>query len=202
MPKFSDTCRAFRHSPFTFWTTRPRAAGGNAGCSDCADQNVDWEKARPDEIHKAGKGEAAVGSSGAFSTRDYVRSLALNYLLTHGVADHHPECMKLASRRGWWADVWRRQDAGFRLGSRLWTLQWSGATQETLVKARQYAEESLEKLVAMRVAASVSVRAEYAGKGVLLLTATISGPYGKVGFTIEGVENPPYGFLWREVKNG
>lgn len=61
-------------------------------------------------------------------------------------------------RRGWWADVF--SDSNDQIGSRLWLINRTTLTQQTLVKARAYIEEALAWLVddgvASRVAADVT----------------------------------------------
>lgn len=58
-----------------------------------------------------------------------------------------------AERRGWWADIFD----GDAFGSRLWLLDRSVVTQETVLRARDYANEALAWLVADGVAAAVDV---------------------------------------------
>jgi len=199
MPKFTHTCKPFTASPFTFWVTRPAESVGSMDCGDCAAQKVDWIAAAPDEEHGNSTSSFTVGDGGAFSTRDYVRGLAMNYLLSDAEADVKPDCVDLVSRRGWWMDDW--MDDGFRLGSKLWSLQWERTTNETLVRARQYAEEAMRPLVDQKVASGFSVSARYAGANEIVLEIEVRGPWTPIGFTLRGVEHPPYGFLWREVRD-
>ena len=56
-------------------------------------------------------------------------------------------------RRGWWADAFPAV-AGDRFGSRLWLLRRSKQLQESLIVAREYAEEALAWLVEARGAAA------------------------------------------------
>lgn len=61
--------------------------------------------------------------------------------------------------RGWWAD----QISGIEedaIGSKLWLLDRSKTTEQTLVKARQYAFEALEWMIDDGVAANVNVEVE------------------------------------------
>jgi len=190
-------CSQYENSPFTFWTTRAEPDGTGVECAPCASQTVDWQQADADEVHLSDDGGVQVGTNGALSTRDYVRSLAINYLLSDREADTAPDCMEYVSRRGWWADSFREN--GFRLGSRLWTLQWSASIAETLVKAREYALEALKPLLDFRVAQDISVEARYSDRSTIVLEIRITGPWGPIGLTVSGAEHPPYGFLWREI---
>lgn len=63
------------------------------------------------------------------------------------------------SRHGWWGDSFA-EDPGDRFGSRLWLLSREKVTAETLERAREYAEESLQWLVDDGVASRVIVSAE------------------------------------------
>jgi phage gp46-like protein len=60
-------------------------------------------------------------------------------------------------RRGWWAD-----DQQQRIGSRLWLLDRSKRTQQTLQAAKGYIEEALQWMVADGVAAGIRVAVEWA----------------------------------------
>ena len=191
-------CSIYQNSPFTFWTTRAAPDGQGVACAPCASQTVDWQQAAPDEEHLSDGQGVQVGSAGAFTTREYVRSLAINYLLSDREAETVPDCMRYLTRRGWWADSFRSD--GFRLGSRLWTLQWEASISETLVRAREYALEALQPLLDYRVAQDISVEARYADRSTIVLDIEIVGPWGPIGLTISGAEHPPYGFLWREIE--
>lgn len=60
---------------------------------------------------------------------------------------------------GWWADAYA-ETQGDLIGSRLWLLRRSKATQETANLAKLYAEEALQWLIEDGVAKSVVVEAE------------------------------------------
>lgn len=192
-------CTPYADTPFKFWTTRPELDGRGVKCVPCATQSVDWQRASPDEMHLAEGVGVQVGDYGAFSSRDYIRGLAINYLLTDAES-MDANCVRQITRRGWWADAWRTD--GFRMGSRLWTLQWERTVSETLVKARQYAAEALQPLLEYHVASSIDVKARLAGRDTIVIDVTINGPWGPIGFSLSGIERIPYGFLWREVRDG
>lgn len=81
------------------------------------------------------------------------------------------------SREGWWADSFN--DDGDRFGSRLWLLSRSKITDETLLRAEEYAQEALQWLIDDGVAVSIDVKAERGEKGQLDLVITISQPEQK-----------------------
>ncbi|MCI0429745.1 MAG: phage GP46 family protein [Rhodospirillales bacterium] len=64
-----------------------------------------------------------------------------------------------APRQGWWGDSFAAT-AGDRIGSRLWLLQRETLTDDTIRRARAYAEEALAWLIEDKVAARVEVIAE------------------------------------------
>jgi len=59
-------------------------------------------------------------------------------------------------RRGWWADEFAVVQ-GDLIGSRLWLLDRSKLTNETVLNAQQYATEALQWLIDDEVAASIDV---------------------------------------------
>lgn len=69
--------------------------------------------------------------------------------------------------RGWWAE----ESPGF--GSLLWTLDREKLTPGTLERAREAASTALQWLIADGIAASVGVRTEVLGTGVLLISLEI-----------------------------
>lgn len=76
-------------------------------------------------------------------------------------------------RWGWWGDG---QDGmpNDRIGSRLWLLVREKLTNSTLVRAREYAQESLQWLLDDLVATGVEVTAERRGLDGLALRVLIS----------------------------
>lgn len=81
------------------------------------------------------------------------------------------------SREGWWADSFN--DDGDRFGSRLWLLSRSKITDETLLRAEEYAQEALQWLIDDGVAVSIDMKAERGEKEQLDLVITISQPEQK-----------------------
>lgn len=82
-------------------------------------------------------------------------------------------------RRGWWADAFPTVDRD-RIGSRLWLLRREKQTQETLNRAREYAEEALAWMVADGVARGVEVESFVVRNGVLGLSVVIQRPDASV----------------------
>lgn len=67
-------------------------------------------------------------------------------------------------RMGWWADG--LADGGDRIGSRLWLLARTAATESAATAARQYALEALQWMLADGLAARVDCTAELVGQAI------------------------------------
>lgn len=73
-----------------------------------------------------------------------------------------------SNKFGWWGDTYPEIDND-RIGSRLWLLGRAKIVPETILRAKEYAEEALKWLVDDGVATSVEVQAERHGlSGVAL----------------------------------
>lgn len=66
-------------------------------------------------------------------------------------------------RRGWWGDLGSPEAEGDQIGSRLWLLNREKTLESVLVKAKKYAEESLNWMVEDGVVKSVEVESERQG---------------------------------------
>lgn len=78
-------------------------------------------------------------------------------------------------RRGWWADA-LNDDSTDKIGSRLWLLSREKQLPTVLVRAREYALEALQWMVADGVAQSVDVDASNPRDGILALVISITRP--------------------------
>lgn len=76
------------------------------------------------------------------------------------------------ARWGWWGDGLDDQPND-RIGSRLWLLAREKLTQQTLNRAREYAEEALQWFLDDRVATRITVTAERQGLDGLALQCVI-----------------------------
>ena len=92
-------------------------------------------------------------------------------------------------RRGWWPE---ELDAAPKYGSLLWTLDRSKHSEETRRRAEEYAKEALQWLVDEKIAAAVSVVAEFVRRGVLGISIDIQRPGG-------GQVNYRYDYIWQAV---
>ena len=67
-----------------------------------------------------------------------------------------------SDKRGWWGDL-VAEVADDQIGSRLWLLERAKTTENVLVKAKEYAEESLSWMIEDGVAKEIVVEAERQG---------------------------------------
>lgn len=75
--------------------------------------------------------------------------------------------------RGWWAD-----DPAYPIGSRLWLIYRAKQTQETLLRARDYAAESLQWLIDDGVVDHFDIATEWTKPGMLGISVTAYRPLG------------------------
>ena len=94
-------------------------------------------------------------------------------------------------RRGWWADQFADVE-GDLIGSRLWLLDRAKATNETALRAREYALEALQWLIDDGVAASIDVATSI---------ITLLGPQRRMLITITGTrpDGSPLTFRFAHV---
>ena len=121
---------------------------------------------------------------GDLATDDGLRTAVIISLFTDAPARaDDPLPQDGADRRGWWGDA-GNDDVNDRTGSRLWLLERAKATSVTATRAREYAQEALDWMVADGVAASVSVEAtlfrpaQAAPQAALRLSIAIYRPSG------------------------
>jgi phage gp46-like protein len=82
------------------------------------------------------------------------------------------------NRRGWWADI-VSDVQGDKIGSRLWLLNRSKQTLETLLRAKEYAQEALQWLLDDGIAARLVVETEWVARGTLGIRVQIYKAYGE-----------------------
>ncbi|WP_341893892.1 phage GP46 family protein [Ferrovibrio terrae] len=92
-----------------------------------------------------------------------------------GAADELPD--DETSRRGYWADA-LSDDPEESTGSLLWLLQREKQTEKTRLRAKAYAERSLQWMIRDGVARAITVVAEWIGQGRLGLGIAVSRPDG------------------------
>ena len=105
-------------------------------------------------------------AAGALADDHDIKTAVLISLFTDRRAEEDdPLPEAAASKRGWWGDAL----SGRRIGSRLWLLSREKQLREVLLRAREYAEESLAWLVADGIARRVTVFAEAVRPGWIAL---------------------------------
>ena len=103
-------------------------------------------------------------ADGLLAADDSLHTAVLHSLFTYARAE---------GRHGWWGEL-LGSAANDRYGSKLWLLRREKQTEETRLRAREYAEEALAWLVTDGIASSVVVAASYPRRGVLFLEVTIT----------------------------
>lgn len=86
-------------------------------------------------------------------------------------------------RRGWWGDLASLEVEGDQIGSRLWLLEREKTVESILVRAKEYAEESLAWLIEDGVAGKVEVESERlgpVGQDILAISGRIFKPDGDI----------------------
>lgn len=78
-------------------------------------------------------------------------------------------------KRGWWGDMFPEIDLD-RIGSRLWTLDRSKTTVETLNRMNELCKESLNWMLEDGIAGEIAVNSEYNDNKQMITTIEISRP--------------------------
>jgi phage gp46-like protein len=84
-------------------------------------------------------------------------------------------------RRGWWADQFAVVQ-GDRFGSRLWLLDRAKRTNETVLRAKEYAQEALAWMLEDRVVERIDVTVETTDKALLFAVDLIRPGRDPVSF--------------------
>ena len=129
--------------------------------------------------------------SGDVQTGSDLETAVIISLFTDAVAspDYVPSD---GNPRGWWATS---EPRGFSVGSNLWELDRAKKTNETLLKAKNFAATALQWLIDDGVADTITVAAEWQGSTntpVLALAIVIIEPDGTVS-TFK------YGWAWGTI---
>lgn len=91
------------------------------------------------------------------SDRGLVTAVLLSLFIDRRAeSDDVPPSGDSSDRRGWWGDQFAAVE-GDRIGSRLWLLDRSTLTNETLLKATQYVTEALQWMIDDKVVASIPI---------------------------------------------
>lgn len=162
----------------TFWTTQPCGADELCGNQCGSEYGL---KLNP-----------SVDGFRSISTADYVKSLALNILLTDGRRPDAPCGYRPGVRGGHWSDSFRPQEYRGTAGSLIATLNSHKSIADALAELKALVKFDMQKLVAYGVATSVDVAADYVGNNAAKLTIKIIGFAGEtvnVGATLTRVKN-------------
>ncbi|MEO8631220.1 MAG: phage GP46 family protein [Betaproteobacteria bacterium] len=118
-----------------------------------------------------GNADLSLIDSDIASDRGLMTAFALS-LFTDARAndDDVPPSGDPRDRRGWWADQFAAT-VGDRFGSRLWLLDRSKRTNDTILHATQYATESLAWAIDDKVCESIDVTVTASTNGLVIAVA-------------------------------
>lgn len=163
----------------TFWTTQPCAEKGSL-CGNNCDDSYGLK------LVEVGEDQATIDNS------DYVRSLALNILMTDGRRPDAPCGYRPGVRGGHWSDSFRKPEYAATAGSLIATLNAHKSIGEAVNELQALVQYDMQKLVKYGVATAVEVKAEYVGSNVVNLAIKINGFAGDavaVGASLVRVKN-------------
>jgi len=93
-------------------------------------------------------------------------------------------------RRGWWGDAFAVVE-GDQIGSKLWLLERSKLTPETLRRVKEHAQDALAWMVTDKIASAVEVMVERRAEDQVAVQVRITKPDGNTG---------QYDYLWNTLK--
>lgn len=136
--------------------------------------------------------DIVLGANGALELDDGLETAVIVSLFTDRRADADEEIPDGSQdRRGWLGDSYA-DIAGDQIGSRLWLLWREKQTQQTALRAREYALEALQWLIDDDIVRSVDVVAQWIAQGVLSVDIAIVKPAGtEVNFR--------YQYVWKAI---
>ena len=124
-----------------------------------------------------GTWDVSIGDEGELVTEDSFDTYILTALFTDIRADES-EVADTRKRGGW---IGNESTPGFQMGSKLWLLDQSPLTQDTMNKAEEYATQALQVMIDERLAVAVSVVATR-GEDNIILNVTIQRPDSPTAF--------------------
>lgn len=172
----------------TFWTTQ--ACSTDALCGDTCETSYGLQMYCPDG--DACSANHVPEQRRSFVTSDWVRSLALNILLTAGRRENKGCGYRPGARGGHWSDSYRSSSYPGTAGSNIGLLDAQGSIAEAIAQLRAIVKHDMTKLVTYGVATGVDVSAEYSGNNTAKLDIKIYGVAGetvKVGASLSRVKN-------------
>jgi len=162
------------------------------------------------EAIQEGEPNLHVNTFGTLDRVDWLRGWIIVQLFTRGQVecDETPPRIRGHPRLGgWWADAFRGNQSvtgrgsAFRSGSKLWTLQWSHVTNETLMLAKEFALEAISYLLSWGIASKIDITPWYISRRVMRLDIVVTGPGGiDVNVTVQGAVMPDSRYLWTEYR--
>lgn len=122
----------------------------------------------------AGQGDWAVEGADLARNDDLETAVLLSLFTDRRAAPEDVIPDGSGNPRGWWGDAGRSRP----LGSKLWLLDRAKQTEETRLRAKDYAEDALAWLIEVGIAASITVEAEWQRAKMLGLRVVLFEPDG------------------------
>jgi phage gp46-like protein len=117
---------------------------------------------------KAGNADLLLIDSDLASDRGLTTAVLLSLFTDRRAeTDDKPPSGDARDRRGWWADPFSTVE-GDRIGSRLWLLDRSKRSNETVLRAQEYVREALAWMLEDRVVSSIDVTIETTESALLI----------------------------------
>lgn len=151
----------------------------NSSALQLADLALTWSNA-------AGSADLSMIDSDLASDRGLETAVLLSLFTDRRAADDDvPPSGDARDRRGWWADEFAAV-AGDLIGSRLWLLDRSTRTNETVLHVTQYVNEALAWMIEDKVVASVAVTVETTDNALVVAIALQNPGRDPVTFRFAG----------------
>lgn len=110
---------------------------------------------------------------------DSFRTATILSIFSDARADYEDDPDLTCNRRGWWGDM-LSTIPNDKWGSKLWLLDRAKQTNQTRIKAQEYATEALQWMIDDGIAQKISVVADYPQRGFLRLAISITKPSGDI----------------------
>jgi phage gp46-like protein len=118
-----------------------------------------------------GDADVAMIDSDLASDRGLVTAVLLSLFTDRRAeSDDVPPSGDEGDRRGWWADQFATPE-GDKIGSRLWLLDRSTRTNETVLRAKEYVREALAWMIEDSVVESIDVAVETTANALVIAVA-------------------------------
>lgn len=161
----------------TFWTTQPSACGDVAACgTDCSRAGLALQRTVTNCAEDGTCGQPPCTFPRSFATNDWVRSLAINILMTDARREPSVCGWSPSAINGHWSESYA--DGNITFGTDIRYNEANASVQDQGLYLQAKAQASLQKLVSYGVAIEVRVTVAYVGRGRYTMAVAIIGQSG------------------------